>query len=65
KLKIFDISGKLVKSFAPDHQQLRTNNNLVWDGKDDTGQKLPAGIYLLHLKTTEGTSETKEIIILR
>ena len=65
KLKIFDISGKLVKSFAPDHQQLRTNNYLVWDGKDDTGQELPAGVYMLHLKTTEGTYETKEIIILR
>ncbi len=63
-LKIYNLAGELVKSFSliTNNQQLTT---LVWDGKDDFGKKLPAGVYVYRLKTTDGISETKEFIILK
>jgi hypothetical protein len=74
-LKIYNLAGELVKSFslitnnpklgvgrAERDQQLTT---FVWDGKDDSGKKLPAGVYVYRLKTTDGISETKEFIILK
>ena len=64
ELKIYDISGKLVKSFSTKNQQLITNNYFVWHGTDDSGRKLPAGVYIARFKTTK-SAETKELILLR
>jgi hypothetical protein len=64
-LKIYDISGKLVKSFPTNHQTLTPNHCFIWDGTDDFGRKLPAGIYLLRLRASDGATEIKEFIILR
>ncbi len=65
EIKIYDISGKLVKSLIPKNPQLTSNTYFIWDETDDAGQKLPAGVYLCHLKTSDGISETRELILLR
>jgi hypothetical protein len=64
KLKIYNISGKLVKSFFTNHQHLTPDHYFVWNGTDDSGKKLPAGVYLARFETNHST-ETKEVIILR
>jgi hypothetical protein len=64
ELKIYDISGKQVKSFTTNPQPLTTSPCLVWDGSDDSNQKLPNGVYIARFKTRIRT-ETKQIIILR
>lgn len=43
-LRIYDATGKLVKSFYPE-------SNIVWFGDDERGHKLPAGIYFVYLST--------------
>ncbi len=63
-LKIYDISGKLVKSFTANNQKLSTNNYFIWDGSDDSGQKLPNGVYIARFQTMK-RAETKQIIFLR
>jgi len=65
ELKIYDISGKLVKTFVTNLQSPVPSHCLMWNGTDDSGKKLPAGVYFCCLKTTERTSETKEIIIMK
>jgi len=44
-LRIYDASGRLVKSFASSTGPVR------WDGRDDDGQRLSAGIYVCRLST--------------
>jgi len=48
-LKIYDISGRLVKQFTqlPDDQLL--NNQITWDGRDENGQVVSSGIYFIEL----------------
>jgi len=62
-LKIYNLAGELVKSYSltPNNRQLTT---FLWDGKDNYGKKLSAGVYFYRLKTSDGFSETKEFIIL-
>lgn len=62
-LKIYDISGRLVKSFnlTPPHSSLVS---IVWSGDDDSGRELPAGIYFCRLKTNNGT-RLKKLVLLR
>ncbi|MBN2363022.1 lamin tail domain-containing protein [candidate division WOR-3 bacterium] len=56
KLKIFDISGSVLRtfeSFIPEMTQY-----FIWDGRDDSGNNLPPGIYvlLLNAKLADGRS---------
>ncbi len=62
-LKIYDIAGKLVKSFyLSSHQSPFTT--LAWDGKDDAGKRLPAGVYFCELNA--GTTKvTKKLVLVR
>lgn len=62
-LKIYNSSGRLVKTFSnSNNQQLKTNNYFVWDGKDDTGIQVGTGIYFI---TIEGLIKPQKIIRLK
>ncbi len=63
-LKIFDITGKLVRNLINDKKEPGIHS-ITWDGSDDLNKKLPAGVYFYQLKTSSSNSETKELIILR
>ncbi|MEO0225436.1 MAG: C25 family cysteine peptidase [candidate division WOR-3 bacterium] len=56
-LKIYDITGKLVRS-------VNTKQSFVWRGEDEHGNRCPAGIYFLNVKT-ENINRTYSLILLR
>jgi len=61
-LKIFTISGRLVKTL---HQVINTtgykSESIVWDGTGDDGSKISTGMYIYYLKVSlpDGSSELK------
>ncbi len=57
KLEIYDLTGKLVKSFSG------KQNCLVWEGTDDAGVRLRPGLYFARV-TIAGKTFTQKIIIL-
>lgn len=61
-LAIYDVSGRLVKQF--NHPTNKPVNTILWDGKDNTGRNLPAGVYFAQLRSDRLTS-TKKIIKLK
>jgi hypothetical protein len=70
ELKIYNAAGRLVKSFplpTPPHSMADYSllpTSIQWNGSDDTGRKLPQGVYFIRLKT-ENESATKKLIILK
>ncbi len=52
--EIYDISGKLVRRF------FGSNRFIIWDGTDNSGEKLPAGIYLI-----KAGSQTRKTTLLK
>jgi len=46
---IFDVSGNLILQLVK-NEILATNGNLSWNGKDETGQKMPLGVYVVLLE---------------
>ncbi len=42
-LRIYDASGRLVKNLLP-------ANTVVWNGTDESGKAVPAGVYFVHLE---------------
>ncbi|TES91820.1 MAG: T9SS type A sorting domain-containing protein, partial [Candidatus Cloacimonadota bacterium] len=64
ELKIYDVSGRLVKnlSLGTGHSALTTA--VSWDGRDNFGKLLPSGIYFC--KLSQGTfTQTKKILLVR
>ena len=54
-LKVFDLKGRTVKVFfesAPGKTGI-----FVWDGTNDTGGRLPLGMYIVQLKAIKGTDQ--------
>jgi hypothetical protein len=62
KLKIYDVSGALIKHF--DYLTTVLSNKILWDGTDDFGEKLPSGVYFCCLERDDSIV-TKKIIKLR
>ncbi len=64
-LRIYDASGRLVKSFSllSPHSSLITS--LTWDGKDDAGKFLSSGIYYSIVKQGGGVKYKKKIQFIR
>jgi hypothetical protein len=57
-LKIYDVLGKEVATLV-NQKQKSGNYEIMWDGKSDSGAKVPSGVYFYQL--TAGTSASRII----
>jgi len=57
---VFDLSGRRVRDISLDSEHPSGEHSVVWDGRDDAGQVLPPGMYIVrvHLPTDAGASGT-------
>jgi len=60
-LDIFDVSGRLMKSLARGFHEAG-NHSELWNATDDSGARLPAGVYLARLKTAAETRTLKIVL---
>ncbi|MDD5528678.1 MAG: T9SS type A sorting domain-containing protein [bacterium] len=63
-LKLYDIAGKLVKSFPITQLPNSPMTTVTWDGTDNNSKDLKTGIYFVKLKT-DNYRETKKLILMR
>jgi len=55
-VRIFDLKGRLVRKLVD--QTLQANKgDLIWDGRNDNGRRLPIGVYIILLEATSRESE--------
>ncbi len=52
-LKIYDATGRLVRDFSLPTAYSLLPTTISWDGTDDAGRKLPAGVYFIELKARD------------
>jgi|GEM_PF-6025874 len=60
-LRVYDLSGRLVRDFSRPTTYHLLSSQIIWSGDDDSGCKLPAGVYFILLKTEKETI-TKKVI---
>ncbi|UCG91966.1 MAG: hypothetical protein JSV97_13040, partial [candidate division WOR-3 bacterium] len=69
ELKIFDISGKLIKDFLLSTNYSATQyggllpTSIEWDGTDQLDRKVPAGIYFVQLKAGDYRRIEKAVLL--
>jgi hypothetical protein len=61
ELKIYDVTGRIVKDFY--HPTHLRSTPISWNGTDDKGHKLPAGVYFVRFGS-EGFKQTQKVILL-
>jgi uncharacterized repeat protein (TIGR01451 family) len=60
-LDIYDVHGRVIRRLL-DQQMSSGIHTLSWDGRSDSGEKMPAGVYFARVRNlTE--SDTKKIVI--
>ncbi|MCK4420682.1 hypothetical protein KAW48_02705, partial [candidate division WOR-3 bacterium] len=63
--KIFDVNGRLIKEFSPSISDRRDSVvEVIWDGTDGKGYRIPTGLYFLHLECGR-SRQTEKLILLR
>jgi hypothetical protein len=63
ELQIYDIMGRVVKSFSLLTTYTLLPTVLSWDGADDSGQRLSPGVYMCEFRT-EATTIIRKIILI-
>lgn len=63
-LRILDVGGRAVRTFAGGEAQAAGSHEVAWDGRDESGADLPAGIYFARLQAG-GLERTRRIALVR
>jgi flagellar hook assembly protein FlgD len=61
-IKIYDASGRLVRKFN-NYKTSSGINQVMWDGTDDNGKRLPGGVYFVKLTEAETTIIEKSVML--
>lgn len=63
-LHIYDIAGRVVRALVDRQVYGQGVHDLVWNGKDDMGRRVPSGSYFCRF-TSEGTAQTSVMTLLK
>jgi len=64
RLSVYDISGRLVRTLVDDGEATAGDHETVWNGLDQSGRAVAAGVYFYNLKT-EGYSRTRRMTMVK
>jgi len=63
-LRVYDASGRLVRSLFESEFKTAGRHTVPWDGRDDRGKRAASGVYFYRLEVG-GRSETKRMVLLK
>jgi flagellar hook assembly protein FlgD len=61
-LKAYNITGQLIKVLVSEPKRAGSYQK-AWDGRDDRGRMLPAGMYLIRLEAGKHREMSKMVLI--
>jgi hypothetical protein len=62
ELQIYSVSGRLIRTLV-DEEQSAGSYGVAWDGRDERGRRLPAGVYFYRL-AVGGAEAARRMILL-
>jgi hypothetical protein len=60
-VRLVDASGRVVRRML-DGAHPAGDYSLIWNGQDDNGRDLPAGVYFTHIQTKEKTTTGRVVL---
>jgi hypothetical protein len=62
-IAVYDIAGRLVKRLLVDEMKEAGDHMAFWDGRNEAGSRAASGVYFCMMRTAEGTSGSKLILL--
>ena len=62
-LEIYDVSGTLVRSFDLESSIMNQESAISWQGEDNTGRKLPGGVYFVKFRAGDYQTTNKLLLV--
>jgi hypothetical protein len=62
QVAVYDAAGRRVRMLG-DGPFAAGQSQLLWDGRDDAGRRLPAGVYVCRLRTAQGNRSQKLLLL--
>jgi hypothetical protein len=62
-LRVFHVGGSLMRTLVNGWREPGVYSE-IWDGRDETGEQLASGVYLLRLEAGDFVA-TRKIVLLR
>lgn len=62
-LRVYDLSGRLVRTLLDGAPRGPGSHEAVWDGRDDRGRTLPAGTYVARLEAGGRTAARRMMLV--
>ena len=59
---VYDYQGRLVRALVRDLDQSEGEHVVRWDGRDESGRNVPAGVYFYKVVTLEHTVSRKMVL---
>jgi hypothetical protein len=60
-LKIYDATGKLIRQW--DNATIQQSNHVIWDGKNNRGERVSVGVYFVGLTTNQNKQIRKLLMV--
>jgi len=64
-LKVYDITGKIIKVLDVGKMYEAGQNEIKWDLRDDNQKKVATGVYFIEIKAEDKMSEIKKITVVK
>jgi hypothetical protein len=65
ELKIYDVTGRLVRTLANRVFKANEAQQVIWDGTNDTGETVASGVYFYQIRTPSFVSQKKLAVLRR
>ena len=62
-LRVYDVSGRLVKTLQENHSELPGFHSIPWDGKDSSGKNLGSGVYVVRIEAGKAARSEKVVLL--
>jgi len=63
-VKIFNLQGKIIRILY-DGKKSTGFYKTIWDGKDESGNRVTSGLYLYRIETSSGQTQSKRMVLLK
>ncbi|MCK4304525.1 MAG: hypothetical protein KAY24_09830, partial [Candidatus Eisenbacteria sp.] len=62
-LAIYTVEGRRIRDLLSGQTSHANSGEILWDGRDQSGSRVPGGVYWMRLSTSEADQITRLVVI--
>lgn len=62
-LEVYDVAGRKVRTIIDSEIYAQGEHRATWQGRNDSGQRVAAGVYFSVLTTPQGTDSRRMVLL--